>query len=77
MLHQFDKVKMQDVGKVYLLSKGNNKMVQELICYCFNYTADDIRKDFIKNGESTIIARIANEKKNGKCNCESTNPKGS
>jgi hypothetical protein len=21
-------------------------MAQELICYCFNYTAEDIRKDF-------------------------------
>jgi hypothetical protein len=51
-------------------------MAQEFICYCFNYTAEDIRKDFNENGESTIMARIANEKKNGQCNCESTNPKG-
>jgi hypothetical protein len=51
-------------------------MSQNLICYCFNYTADDIKKDFHKNGQSTIMARIMTEKKNGKCNCESTNPKG-
>jgi len=46
------------------------------ICYCFNYTAEDIRNDFQKNGKSTIMDSIMNEKKNGKCNCESTNPKG-
>jgi hypothetical protein len=51
-------------------------MAQELICYCFNYTAEDIRKDFNENGESTITTLIAKEKKNGQCNCESTNPKG-
>ena len=51
-------------------------MSQGLICYCFNYTADDIKKDFKENGQSTIMARITNEKKNGKCNCESINPKG-
>ena len=47
-------------------------MSQDLICYCFNYTADDIKNDFHENGQSTIMTRIMNEKKNGKCNCEST-----
>ena len=51
-------------------------MVQNLICYCFNYTTDNIRKDFDEHGKSTIMARIMNEKKNGRCNCENTNPKG-
>lgn len=51
-------------------------MPREKVCYCFNYTAEDIRSDFQKNGKSTIMARIMNEKKNGKCTCESTNPKG-
>lgn len=51
-------------------------MDQEKICYCFNYTAEDIRKDIQVNGRSTIMAHIMNEKKDGKCNCESTNPKG-
>jgi len=56
------------------IEKG--KMSRGLICYCFNYTADDIKNDIIENGHSTIMARITNEKKDGKCNCESTNPKG-
>ena len=51
-------------------------MNTKLICYCFNYTEEDIENDFIKNGESTIMARIMNEKKNGHCQCESKNPKG-
>jgi hypothetical protein len=51
-------------------------MSQKLVCYCFNFTAEDIKKDFIAHGESTIMARIIREKKNGMCNCESNNPKG-
>ncbi len=51
-------------------------MTQNLVCYCFGYTAEDIKKDYDENSRSTIMDRIANEKKNGKCNCESTNPKG-
>ena len=51
-------------------------MAQEKVCYCFNYTVEDIQSDLQANGKSTIMDRIMNEKKNGKCNCESTNPKG-
>jgi hypothetical protein len=51
-------------------------MKQDLICYCFGYTAEDIRVDLAENGRSTIVARIMKEKKNGGCNCESANPKG-
>jgi len=51
-------------------------MSEKLICYCFNYTEDDIKNDYITNGQSTIMSRLATEKKNGQCNCESKNPKG-
>jgi len=51
-------------------------MNQDLVCYCLGYTAEDIKKDYMENGYSSITARIADEKKNGKCNCASTNPKG-
>jgi len=51
-------------------------MSRELICYCFNFTAADIKNDYLEHGESTIMALIMNEKKNGRCNCESNNPKG-
>ena len=51
-------------------------MNRNLICYCFDYSADDIREDLEKNGESTIMLRIVNEKKEGMCRCKSNNPKG-
>ena len=51
-------------------------MKSDLICYCFGYTAEDIRADLAANGFSTIMARIMKEKKNGGCNCASSNPKG-
>ena len=48
----------------------------ELVCYCFKYTKNDIEQDFIKNGSSTILVKIAAEKKSGGCDCASKNPKG-
>lgn len=51
-------------------------MNRELICYCFNFTAEDIKNDYNAHGRSTIMARITAEKKNGRCRCETTNPKG-
>lgn len=48
----------------------------EKSCYCFNYTANDIRKDIETNGKSTIIEKIMAEKKTGGCQCEAKNPKG-
>ncbi|MHC4474100.1 MAG: hypothetical protein ACYTEL_00545 [Planctomycetota bacterium] len=50
--------------------------MSEKICYCFNYTTDDIRKDIDKNGKSTIMERIMAEKKKGGCQCKTMNPKG-
>ena len=51
--------------------------MSELICYCFNYTEDDIKSDFFKNnGKSTILEKIKEEKKNGNCECHIKNPKG-
>jgi len=51
--------------------------MSNLVCYCFNYTEDDIKEDVIKNnGQSTIMARIVKEKKAGNCQCQTKNPKG-
>ena len=54
----------------------NPKNTEELACYCFGYTAEDIAKDAIRNGRSVIMERIATEKKVGGCNCSKKNPKG-
>ncbi len=48
----------------------------ELVCYCFAYTRSDIERDYVKNGRSTIIERIASEKKAGGCHCAETHPQG-
>jgi len=50
--------------------------LDDLICYCFKYTVNDIRQDFIKNGRSLITEKIAAEKKTGGCDCANKNPKG-
>ncbi|AEL79450.1 hypothetical protein Dde_4044 [Oleidesulfovibrio alaskensis G20] len=50
--------------------------MKELICHCFCYSAEDIKKDVLENGRSTIFERIMNEKKTGGCHCADKNPKG-
>jgi len=49
---------------------------EELICYCFQYTKRQIENDYINNGKSTILEKITLEKKNGRCDCATKNPKG-
>jgi len=51
-------------------------MARQPVCYCFNYSAEDIREDYLKHGYSTLLEKIGAEKKNGRCNCATKNPKG-
>ena len=50
--------------------------LDDLVCYCFGYTVNDIEQDFVKNERSLIIEKIAAEKKAGGCDCVNKNPKG-
>ena len=50
--------------------------MKDLICYCFEYTVEDIAADFKKNGRSLIMEKIQAEKKLGACQCATQNPKG-
>ena len=50
--------------------------MSDLICYCFEYTSDDIKQDFIVNGRSLIMEKIMAEKKMGACQCTIKNPSG-
>jgi hypothetical protein len=50
--------------------------LKNLICYCFNYSVEDIKQDHFKNGHSTIMEKIQREKKLGNCQCAEKNPKG-
>ena len=43
--------------------------MNEFICYCFEYTREDIRQDFMANSRSTIMEKIQAEKKFGNCQC--------
>ena len=49
----------------------------EFICYCFEYTKSDIADEVLKNkGRSLILERIIEARKNGTCQCDTKNPKG-
>ena len=50
--------------------------MEDLVCYCFGYTASDIEEDVRLNGKSTILEKILSEKKAGACQCSEKNPKG-
>jgi hypothetical protein len=50
--------------------------MDELICYCFEYTKADIEKDYVSNGRSLIMERITNKKRFANCQCALKNPKG-
>jgi copper chaperone CopZ len=57
-------------------SENLDLKLNDLICYCFGYTVNDIEQDFIKNRRSLIIEKIAAEKLAGGCDCANKNPKG-
>jgi hypothetical protein len=58
-------------------SEGKNEFQSDdLVCFCFEFTRNDIEKDYIENGQSAIMAKIASEKKSGGCDCANKNPKG-
>jgi hypothetical protein len=49
--------------------------MSEQICYCYGYTEVDIIADLTKNnGESSIIKKIAYNRKNGLCQCDLKHP---
>ena len=48
----------------------------ELVCFCFGYTREDIETDFIQHRRSLILEKIAAEKKTGGCDCVKKNPRG-
>jgi len=65
--------------KISKMKNNNLKrryMLGNLICYCFEYTKEDIEQDVIKNKKSLIMEKIIAEKKMGGCRCAEKNPKG-
>lgn len=50
--------------------------MDNLICYCFGFTAEDIKRDVLEHGRSLILEKIIAEKKIGGCDCATKSPKG-
>ncbi len=46
------------------------------ICYCFEFTRADVRRELVETGACTIPARITAEIKAERCACEVKNPAG-
>ncbi len=52
-------------------------MMNKTICYCFDYTEEDIRDDVLRHqGRSMILERIVREKQQGGCQCTTRHPEG-
>ncbi|BCO08746.1 hypothetical protein GF1_11220 [Desulfolithobacter dissulfuricans] len=50
--------------------------MDELICFCFGYSEEDIRRDVREHGRSMVLEHIMAEKRKGGCRCRETNPSG-
>ncbi|MCZ6768140.1 MAG: hypothetical protein O7D93_02715 [Acidobacteria bacterium] len=48
----------------------------DLVCYCFLYSCQEIEDELRASGETTIFDRITAEVKAGNCACEVRNPSG-
>ena len=59
-----------------MLRVEEHNRLNQLICYCFDYTEEDIRKDMLANGRSMILEEIKLAKQIGGCQCHIKNPKG-
>lgn len=46
------------------------------LCYCFDFTRADVRRDVAETGDSSIPDRIEAEIRAGRCACERKNPSG-
>jgi hypothetical protein len=47
------------------------------ICYCYDYSDEDISEDVRQNnGRSAILEHIIEEKKKNACQCKTKHPKG-
>ena len=49
--------------------------MDDLVCHCFGFTIEDIRKDYLENHRSRIMEKIKKEKQLGGCQCTLKNPK--
>jgi len=55
---------------------GIRSVMDDLVCYWFEYTSEDIKQDFLVNGRSLIMEKITAEKRFDRYRCATLNPKG-
>jgi len=48
----------------------------DLVCYCFEYSREDIEQDVLNNGRSLIMEKIMAVRRFGGCQCTTKNPRG-
>lgn len=61
----------------HCLYKEKQRCMNDLICYCFGYSARDIQEDVnAHDGRSTILEEIVAAKRAGECRCSTTHPEG-
>jgi len=48
----------------------------DLVCYCFEYSREDIEQDVLNNGRSLIMEKIMAAKRFDGCQCTTKNPRG-
>lgn len=64
--------------KEHLIVKvGQKESTPKQVCYCFDYTHQDILEEVQKTGKSTATQIITQNIKEGLCACEMRNPQGS
>ena len=74
MMNQFHETVQDTTG--FTRQPRNEFKDDDLVCYCFRYTKNQIEKDYVENGRSVILEKITLEKKSGGCDCAQKNPKG-
>jgi hypothetical protein len=56
---------------------GNKETADPIpLCYCFDYSREDIRRDIEANGKTSVQDEIKAEVQGGFCACEVKNPSG-
>ena len=49
--------------------------MKDPICYCFEYSEDDIIVDFkVNDGKSSILAKITEARRTNTCQCDDKHP---
>lgn len=63
-------------GQTLLPVTQKNPGDEVRVCYCFDFTRGDLRKDMAERGKTDIPARIRKGIAEGRCACERKNPQG-